>query len=189
MNIKLKCSCGAVQGVALDITPANGNRVVCCCDDCQRFANHLESKEKVLDAFGGTEIFQTSQSQVKINKGQEHLRCLRLSSKGLNRWYTDCCNTPIGNTLNAGLPLIGLIHTFMRIQGNRINTLGPVRAYVQTKHALGTPTYPKPSKGFPPGITLRMIRKIAQWKIRGMNKPSAFFDDDGQPIVEPVILQ
>ena len=188
MKINLRCSCGKVNGVALDITPDNGTRVVCCCNDCQAFANHLKHDAAILDEFGGTEIFQTSQAQVRIDKGSEHLRCLRLSSKGMVRWYAGCCNTPIGNTMNANFPFIGLIHNFLTIKGQPDNVLGPVRAYVQTKHALGNPTYPHSAKGFPLGVTLRVVQKMAQWKMKGMSKPSAFFDDDGQPVVEPTIL-
>lgn len=188
MDIDLKCGCGAVEGVALNITPQSGNRVVCCCDDCQAFADHLDCEADILDEFGGTEIFQTSQSQVRIDKGAEHLRCLRLTSKGMNRWYTDCCNTPIGNTMSAGMPFIGVFHNFMKIEGDRNSALGPVLAYVQTKHARGTPTYPHSSKKFPLGITLRIMRKMLVWKLRGMNKPSAFFDANGKTMAEVKVL-
>jgi len=65
--------------------------------------------------------------------------------------------------------------------------LGPVRAYVQTQHALGTPSYPHAAKAFPVGITLRIVRKIAHWKLKGMHQPSVFFDADGKPAVDVVI--
>ena len=188
MDVQLKCSCGAVQGLALNITPQSGNRVVCCCDDCQKFAAELKREADILDEFGGTEVYQTSQLQVKIETGSEHLRCLRLTPKGLFRWYTGCCNTPIGNTLNARFPLIGLVHNFMDIENGRDNTLGAVRAYVQIQHAKGEPTYPNPAQKFPIGITLRIIRKIVAWKIRGMSKPSAFFTEGGRPVVKPTIV-
>ena len=90
--------------------------------------------------------------------------------------------------MSANFPFIGIVHNFMKIKGNHENALGPIRAYVQTKHALGNPTYPHSSKGFPLGITLRIIRKIAHWKMKGMNKPSAFFDDNGQAVSKPAIL-
>lgn len=188
MDVQLKCSCGAVQGVALKITPQNGNRVVCCCDDCQKFAIELNREADVLDNFGGTDIYQTSQSQVRIDTGAEHIRCLRLSSKGLYRWYTDCCKTPIGNTLGSGVPFIGLIHNFTNTENDRDNVLGAVRAYVQIKYARGAPTYPHMSEKYPIGITLRFIRKMLFWKIKGMNKPSAFFTESGAAIVKPTTM-
>ncbi len=189
MDVPLKCSCGAVQGVAINITPRNGNRVVCCCDDCQKFAKQLERETDVLDEFGGTDIYQTSLSQVRIEMGVENIRCMRLSSKGLLRWYADCCKTPVGNTMNSGIPFIGVIHNFMDIENGRNNVLGKVRAYVQTIDALGEPTYPNASDKFPLGITLRIVRKMLIWKIKGMNKPSAFFSDNGDPIVKPTVLK
>jgi len=187
MDVALKCHCGAVEGVALNITPKNGNRIVCCCDDCQTFADHLNCEADILDEFGGTDIYQTSQSQIRIDKGAEHLRCLRLTSKGLNRWYTGCCNTPVGNTMSAGIPFIGVFHNFLNID-DLGKTLGPVLAYVQTQHARGTPTYPHSAQKFPLGITLRIMRKMLVWKLRGMNKPSAFFGENGKTIVEAKVL-
>ncbi|WP_299079335.1 DUF6151 family protein [uncultured Paraglaciecola sp.] len=173
MNVNLSCRCKAVQGVALNLTPKNGNRLVCCCDDCQAFANYLNQEGDILDEFGGTEIFQTSQSQVRIDSGAEHLRCLRLKPKGLNRWYSHCCNTPVANTMGAKSPFVGLIHSFINIEGERHNTLGAIRTYVQTQHAHGTPTYPHKADKFPLGITLRMIRMMLMWKLKGMHQPSA----------------
>lgn len=188
VDIKLKCSCGAVQGVAINLTPQNGNRLVCCCNDCQAFARHLEREADTLDEFGGTEIYQTSQSQVKITKGAKHLKSVRLTSKGLTRWYVDCCNTPVANTINASFPFAGIIHNFMNIKGDRAKALGPVLAHVQTQHALGNPTYPNQAKKFPLGFMLKMMSKIAGWKLKGMHKPSVFFDDEGKPSSQPVVI-
>lgn len=185
-TISLKCHCGEVQGHASDVTPSGGNRVVCCCSDCQEFATKLNCSANILDEFGGTEIFQIAQSQLHIDKGHDKLHCLRLSEKGLLRWYASCCNTPIGNTINAKMPFVGVIHTFMDVP-DRESVLGPVRAVVQTQHALGEPTYPKHSAKFPLGITLRIVRKMLSWKLRGMQSPSVFFDEQGRPVVEPII--
>ena len=189
MDIKLKCACGAVEGKAHNITSKNGNRIVCCCDDCQAFARHLGTQDDTLDEFGGTEIYQTSLAQVTIHQGQEHLRCMRLSSKGLLRWYTDCCKTPVGNTVSVKFPFVGLIHNFMAIDGNRAATLGPVLAHIQVKHAQGSPSYPDSAQAFPIGITLRMISKVLLWKVKGMSRPSVFFDEAGKAAVKPVVLQ
>ena len=121
-----------------------------------------------------------------IEQGQDKLQCMRLSKKGTLRWYTRCCNTPVGNTINAGMPFVGVIHTFIN-ETDRDSVLGPVRAYVQTQHSKGTPDYPRQSKKFPPGITARIIRKMMLWKLQGKHRPSVFFDDDGKPVVRPII--
>jgi len=186
-TVKLRCSCGEVQGTATDITPSSGNRVVCCCSDCQAFANQLGNSSDTLDGFGGTEIYQTSQAQIKISQGHDKLQSMRLTPKGLLRWYASCCNAPIGNSTNAKMPFFGVIHTFMDIP-DRDEVLGDVRAHVQTQYATGTPDYPNHSAKYPLGITLRIARKLLVWKLQGKNKPSVFFADGGRPVTKPIIV-
>lgn len=186
-TLSLKCQCGEVQGTAIDVTPSSGSRVVCCCCDCQAFATHLSRDEDTLDEFGGTEIFQISQSQLRIQHGLDKLQSMRLSEKGLTRWYAKCCNTPIANTMNANMPFVGVIHTFID-EPDRDDVLGPVRAYVQTQYAKGVPDYPKHSAKFPLGITLRIIRKIMLWKLAGKQKPSVFYGNDGRTVVRTIVL-
>lgn len=185
-TVPLKCRCGAVKGTATNITPASGNRVVCCCADCQAFASYLGNESQTLDEFGGTDIFQTTQSQLRLSQGQDKLQGMRLSKKGLLRWYTSCCNTPVGNTMNASMPFVGVIHSFMDLP-DRDGVLGPVRAYVQTQFATGSPSYPTHHKKFPLGITFRIMRKILLWKVRGLQRPSVFFNDNGEPLRKPVV--
>ena len=187
-TVPLKCQCGAVQGTATNITPTSGNRVVCCCSDCQAFASYLGGESRILDEFGGTDIFQTTQSQLRISKGQDKLQGMRLSEKGMLRWYTSCCKTPVGNTINASMPFVGVIHSFMDLP-DRDTVLGPVRAYVQTQYAIGAPSYPTHHKKYPLGITLRIISKILLWKLRGNQKPSVFFDESGRPNIAPIIRE
>lgn len=185
-SISLKCHCGDVKGTATNISPSTGNRVVCCCSDCQAFAAYLDREADTLDEFGGTEVYQLSQSQISLEQGQDKLQSMRLRPKGLLRWYCRCCNTPVGNTMSAGMPFVGVIHTFID-EPDRESVMGPVLAYVQTQYARGVPDYPKHSARFPLGITARIMRKILLWKIQGKNKPSIFFGEDGQPVVKPVI--
>jgi len=184
-TVRLSCRCGTVQGTAIDITPSSGNRVVCCCNSCQAFARYLGREEDVLDEFGGTDIFQTSLSQVRVHQGGEQLRSMRLSPQGLLRWYTGCCNTPVGNTVKASIPFVGIVHSFLHADSKQ---LGPVRAYAYLSHARSTPDYPHGGQKFPLGITLRIMRKMLWWKLRGMGKKSVFFRDDGHPVSEPTVV-
>ena len=85
------------------------------------------------------------------------------------------------------MPFIGVIHSFIDAK-DQADKLGSVRAYVQTQHAIGQPDYPHSAEKFPIGITLRIIRKMLVWKIRGMHKPTMFFDSDGRPVSTPVIV-
>ena len=185
-NLPLKCRCGAVTGCATDVTPSSGNRVICCCCDCQAFAVYLGRAEDVLDESGGTELFQMSQSQVTIQHGQDKLQSMRLSDKGLLRWYTSCCNTPVGNTINAKMPFVGVVHSFIDVP-NRDEVLGPVKAVVQTQYAKGVPHYPKHSPKFPLGVTLGIVGQLLLWKLQGKQKPSVFFSDDGRPVSKPIM--
>jgi hypothetical protein len=99
--------CGHVLGVANEIAPYTGLRFVCYCHDCQAFARFLKRPD-VLDAAGGPDIFQMPVGRLKLIEGKDVVRCLRLSGK-VYRWYTDCCQTPIGNTAGPHFPIVGLI--------------------------------------------------------------------------------
>jgi hypothetical protein len=186
-DVPLKCSCGKVRGVATNISPRTGNRAVCYCDDCQAFARYLGREADIQDEYGGTEVFQITPAQVTINQGADQLRCMRLRPKGLIRWYTDCCKTPVGNTVSATLPFVGLIHNFMDNKDTRDTQLGPVRYYVQGKFARG-----KPARHVDPGFPLRSFTQIIPWlllaMLRRQNKPNPFFDAAGKPVSAPYIL-
>jgi len=59
---------------------------------------HLRA-EAALMPDAGVALYQTRPDCVHIDDGAEHLACLRLSPKGLLRWYASCCDTPLANTL------------------------------------------------------------------------------------------
>ncbi len=188
VEVPLKCSCGTVSGVAKNISPDTGNHIVCYCKDCQAFAHNIDNEANILDEFGGTDIFQITPAQVEITEGYDQLRCLRLTEKGLYRWYTACCKTPVGNMMSAGMPFIGMVHNFMDDEGVRDKNLGPVLFYAFGKAATKTPPDNKNDKGFPFRVMGRVISKILMARIRGEHKPNAFFDDVGKPISEPKII-
>ncbi|WP_100636000.1 DUF6151 family protein [Marinomonas sp. ef1] len=185
-EIDLKCACGTVKGKATTESAKMGTRITCCCDDCQAFAQFLDQEDNVLDQYGGTDIFQIPVSYLTISEGKADVACIRLSSKGMYRWYAKCCNTPIGNTFGAGGPFIGVIHSFMDNTQTRDVNLGKSRGHVLTKFAK-TPV-PENLKGSSLSINLTMVTKILSWKLKGLNKPSEFFNSHGQPICEPHIL-
>jgi hypothetical protein len=191
MDIPLRCTCGQVRGTAVDVHPDDGNRIICLCDDCQAYLVHLE-REDLLDAHGGTDLFQMASGKIRITEGMEHVRCLRLSEKGLVRWYAGCCKTPIGNTLaTPGLPFVGVVHAFMDHAGHgktRDASLGPVLVAVQSKFAVnGTPANGHPSA--PLGYIARTAKLFLRWKLRGQGKGSPFFRaDTGALAVTPEVL-
>jgi hypothetical protein len=179
MQLPLRCKCGTVRGtVALET--GHGMRVVCYCGDCRAFA-HAIARSDVLDANGGSEIYWTTPSRMQLTAGVDQVRCLRLSEKGIFRWYAGCCNTPIANTLgNPGMPFVSLLTGF--IDAPDPSALGP-QHYVQTERALGTlPSHVKPSK-----IIVRAIINIIGARLRGHHKPNALFPG-GKPIAVPRVL-
>src|ERR1700722_1625740 len=96
---KLSCRCGEVQGVVRNASPQNVNRVVCYCDDCQAFLHRL-GRTDLLNARGGTDIVQVVPASLAFVRGQDRIKGLRLTPKGIHRWYASCCNTPVGNTFS-----------------------------------------------------------------------------------------
>ncbi|XPF95265.1 DUF6151 family protein [Colwellia sp. RE-S-Sl-9] len=73
--IKLECYCGKVRGKTQNLNKNSGTRIMCCCDDCQSFAQHL-NQENILDQYGGTDIFQMPISNIKITEGIEQVSCI-----------------------------------------------------------------------------------------------------------------
>ena len=176
-DLPLRCRCGRVRGVAIDVSPSTGFRFVCYCKDCQAFARFLESAD-VLDAAGGTDIFQMPPGRVKLTAGMDAMRCLRLSNKVL-RWYADCCRTPIANTA-AGprFPVIGVVHSFMDHEADhrsRDEALGPPLCRIYERSAVG----PLPPNAPPPAsvrVFARRASKVLNWWVRGLARPTPFFD-------------
>src|SRR5450432_1815310 len=111
-----QCRCATIKGFVKD--PRTVNHAVCYCRDCQAFAHFLGQEGAVLDTIGGTYVVQVPPSSITITQGGATLACMRLTEKGLLRWYADCCKTPIGNTLaNYKFSFIGIIHNCLENAG------------------------------------------------------------------------
>jgi len=186
MKHPLQCQCGTLKGFVDD--PQRANRAVCYCNDCQAFAHFLGKSDEILDELGGSEVIQVLPRNVTFTQGTEALACMRLTGKGLLRWYAGCCNTPIGNTLdNFKISFIGLVHTCLETSGRPIeDSFGPVRVWVNTKGAKGNP---KP-KTVGIGTTIVwFLTNVAKSRIDGSYKQTPLFlADTGAPIVPPRVL-
>ena len=175
-DISLRCRCNHVRGVAREVTPFSGFRFVCYCKDCQAFARFLDRPD-VLDAAGGTDIFQLAPARVKLTEGTDAIRCISLSKRVL-RWYTECCRSPIGNTAaDPRFPIVAIIHSFMDHEGQlRDEGLGTRLCRIYERSATG----PLPADA-PPPPSLRVFgqraSKLLGWWVRGLNRPTPFFDD------------
>jgi hypothetical protein len=188
-ELQLRCQCGKVRGLVREASHATGNRLVCLCLDCQAFAKFLDRPD-VIDPHGGSAIYQMAPSRLNITEGADQLRSMRLSEKGLLRWYTDCCKTPVGNTVNGKIPFVGLILAFADpdLDANaRDEILGKSLGYINA------PDPKKLPQGIVQGSAFKIVgrcgRLMIGWWISGKSSPSPFFDETTrEPIRAPKIL-
>ena len=181
---EFRCRCGEVRGVVTDASPRTANRVVCYCGDCQAFIHRL-GRADLLDPHGGSDIVQVAPASLAFVQGQDRIRGLRLTSKGLYRWYASCCNTPLGNTLTPAVPFVGIVVTAFNQGAQRADDVfGPPTGAIQGKHAVG---------GAPPGSTginlslfLRALAKIFSWRFGGKAWPHPFFARGRDAPIYPV---
>jgi hypothetical protein len=183
-EIELSCRCGAVHGRVTNASAEVVNRSICYCDDCQAYAHWLH-REDLLDAHGGSDIVQVAPATLSFDRGQERIRGLRLTGKGLYRWYASCCSTPLGNTLHPGIPFVGIpVQSFAGGLSQVTDAFGPVRGAVFGKFAVGSA---------PPGSTridwrlmAGIVRRVLGWRLSGKSWPHPFFDRESRAARYPV---
>jgi len=183
-QIELRCRCGEVRGIVADPSPRSVNRVVCYCDDCQAYAHQL-GRPDLLNEKGGSDIVQLAPAALSFTKGQDRIAGLRLSPKGLYRWYAKCCNTPVGNTMGPTLPFVGIpVQSFDTTRPD--DCFGAPVAEIFGKSAVGEP--PAGSTRFNPAMFLRAIGKVIGWRLRGKTWPHPFFARDTRAPIYPVTV-
>ena len=173
-DAELQCRCGAVHGRVTNASPRTVNHMVCYCDDCQAYAHRL-GRADLLDRQGGSDIVQVAPASLSFDRGADRLVGLRLSPKGLYRWYASCCNTPLGNTLGPGVPFVGILAQAFDAAGPRADdAFGKPIAASMGKFAVG---------GAPQGLPaisarqmLRVLGLVAGWRLGGKTWPHPFFD-------------
>lgn len=186
-DILLQCRCQTVRGLVLAASVEGSNRAVCLCDDCQAYGHFLGGE--FLDANGGTEILQVAHNQVRIDHGRDQVACVRLSSKGLFRWYARCCNTPLANTFGPKSLFAGVARVCLSNATNGASfdeAVGPIRERVQGRYGKGE---------LPPGtqrtvslsLVVHFLQLIGKWWISGAARPSTFFAG-ALPLAEPHVL-
>jgi hypothetical protein len=165
MNAELRCRCGQVRGQVADPSPRTVNRVVCYCADCQAFAHRL-GRADLLNAQGGSDIVQVAPAALTFVQGQDRITGLRLTPKGLYRWHTSCCNTPIGNTLGPAIPFVGIVaKAFDHGTQRADDVFGKPVGAILGKYAVGEP--PAGSTGISLSFLLRSLGKVlvaARWQ-------------------------
>ena len=186
-QIELRCRCGEVRGVVSNPSQKSANRVVCYCDDCQAFVYQI-GRADLLDAHGGTDIVQVAPGSLSIVRGQDKIAGVRLTPKGLFRWYTTCCNTPMGNTLTPSVPFVGItVQVFDGGASHADDTFGKPIGAILGKYAVGEA--PKGSTGLNLSLIVRAIAKVLGWRLRGKAWPHPFFKrETGEPFYPLTVL-
>lgn len=182
----VECRCGEVKGVITNASPRTVNRVVCYCDDCQAFAHHLRRAD-LLDQQGGSDIVQVAPASLTFQHGRHCIAGVRLTPKGLYRWHSTCCNTPLGNTVSPAIPFVGIIAQAI-LHGTQSDDAlfdRPVGA-ILGQCAIGKA--PPGSMGMPIRIVTRAVPKVLGWRLRGLTWPHPFFDRATRAPVYPLTV-
>jgi hypothetical protein len=183
---ELRCRCGEVRGWVADASPRAVNRVVCYCDDCQAFAHHL-GRADLLDPHGGSDIVQLAPASLTFAQGLDRIVGLRLTPKGLFRWYTSCCHTPVGNTVSPAIPFVGtVVQAFERDTQRADDVFGRPIGAILGKYAIGE--VPAASRRMSLSLMLRAIRMVLGWRLRGHAWPNPFFNRETRAPIYPVTV-
>jgi len=155
-----------VRGVA-DFSAASRVHVVCHCGDCSAYARHLGRE-------GAIEIVQMTPAQVRIIEGAEQLRCLRLTERGLTRWFTACCGTPLANTVRSPrAPFVGVMRCVLVTDDEAL---------------LGAKVHVNGGRRTPLAVVLRAAWFLIVGFIARRHRPSPFFDAKGELVARPEVL-
>ncbi len=173
-DIPFACRCGTVAGVLHGVRPREGTHVVCHCNSCRRA---MDLSGLGSEAAEGVDLFQTTPDRVDITAGADQLEPMQLSPKGLFRWTTRCCGTPIANTFGGpGLPFAGMLVRNL----SRPGALGPVIAHGFVTGADGKQRHQNGAT-----VIWRFLKRTLAARLSGRWRQTPFFDRDGQPIAPP----
>ena len=180
---QFSCKCGKVTGQIAGVTPKNSVRLACSCKHCRAFAAYLGDEDRMFES-GHVQLMQTQPWMISFETGKEHLRNLRLTSKGPLRWYADCCDTPLCNTLTGRFPpfVSMLVANFARQ-----DELPPVTFHAFCDH-LPEDQRVAPSGG---GALRKFVFQFFWRVVQGLPfrfRQNPFFDEKGVALSPPVPL-
>jgi len=182
----LQCSCGEVRGLVANIARRTVNRVVCYCADCQAFLHQI-GRTDLFVPHAGTDIVQVAPATLSFLQGRQNIVGLRLSQKGLYRWYARCCRMPLGNTVTPAIPFVGLVaQAFASATQDANDLVGPPVGGIYGNFAVGGA--PEGSTGFNPWLFARAIGMVLGWRLRGKTWPHPFFDQATRAPTYPVTI-
>ncbi|WP_425038385.1 DUF6151 family protein [Primorskyibacter sp. S187A] len=180
MTLKLSCPCGRTHWIVS--APRSGTRLTCYCADCQTAARHVEAD--VLDEGGGSDILQVAAHQLSVEGAP--LALMRLSPKGLFRWHTSCCNTPVANSLP--FPHLSFAGVLLANAQSGQDTLPKTAAVVNTVYAKGRPGVPAKDRGMGRSVIAFFRRSLAA-RMSGKWRETPFFTGPPwTPVAPPRVL-
>jgi hypothetical protein len=145
---------------------------------------HWLERDDLLDERGGTEVIQLARARLEITEGADQIRCVRLSKKGMHRWYAQCCRTPLGNTI-PWVPFVGLVRSAFEVpHADDASTFGTVLSS-WVRAAVGGPPA---GAGLTLGGLVHVTSLLASWALHGLGHPTPYFDRKNRPTVTPQIL-
>lgn len=107
--------------------------------------------------------------------GNERIAGVRLTPKGLYRWYASCCKTPVGNSMTPSIPFVGIAAQAFDTGGQTCESVfGKPTGAILGRFAVGEP--PKGSNDLQIGLLLRALGKVMGWRFGGRVWPHPFFD-------------
>jgi hypothetical protein len=173
-TVRLSCRCGKIGGRLTGIDPDIGTHVRCHCDDCRRANAHFGIPGTREEGVG---LWQTTPDRVKIDEGAVHLRLMRLTGKGVLRWYAGCCDTPLFNTMGTPkLPFVGVLTD--RLEATE--PLGPIIAEGFVEGTGGKSRHVHGGR-----VVGRFLRRTVAARLSGRWKETPFFDPvTSEPMAE-----
>lgn len=183
-DLPFACECGAVSGTLR--IGAEGHHLICHCSDCQHLVDYL-GHPQLLDAHGGTALYQTRCARMRLDTGRDRLACVHLTDKPTLRWYAACCRMPLFNTVATGrLPFI-TVQLGACDPAARARLLGPPRGHLFTQDGTGdTSRLPRMSM-----VTLmrRFFARAIRDIVSGDRRRAALFDPATlEPVATPYRL-
>ena len=184
-RLSFSCKCGSVAGELFDVGPDQGTHCVCYCSDCRAFGQLCGGE--TLDARGGTALFQTSSARLRLDRGHEHIECVRLSEKGMNRWRAICCGAALTTTVRSSwVTLAGVIDERLGSSAaEREAAVGPVRGAVFFRDSGVTPLHPPLGAAGVAGAAIRAMKVLTVDRLK--RRRPALGSADGVP-TKPRIL-
>lgn len=172
-ELHFACACGQVAGT-IEVTPGKGDRLTCHCGDCQNFTRYLGAAERVLQAHGGTDLYQSRCAAMKLSKGAYQLACFHLTDAPTLRWYAACCRTPMFNTYaNGNVPYVTTLLANVAA-GQAEAALGPAIGHLFLPASLGdVPGMPRMGMG---KLMRRFFGRYIRDLLSGDRRRSALFD-------------